>query len=125
MPNHIHLIWEMLKPNGKENPAASFKKFTSHAFEKQLKLANTNELDEYKANSIDRKYNFWQSNPDFFLLNNEKTIQQKLQYMHENPMQPHWQLSADTDSYKYSSACFYETGKKNFPFLTDYRDWKG
>jgi REP element-mobilizing transposase RayT len=23
MPNHFHLIWELLKPNGKESPVAS------------------------------------------------------------------------------------------------------
>ena len=27
MPNHIHLIWDMLELNGKESPAGSFTKF--------------------------------------------------------------------------------------------------
>ena len=30
MPNHIHLIWELLTMNGKEMPHASFMKYTSH-----------------------------------------------------------------------------------------------
>ncbi|RYF69483.1 MAG: hypothetical protein EOO39_17460, partial [Cytophagaceae bacterium] len=30
MPNHVHVIWEMLAPNGKEMPHASFNKFMSH-----------------------------------------------------------------------------------------------
>jgi REP element-mobilizing transposase RayT len=29
MPNHLHVVWEMREPNGKEMPHASFNKFTS------------------------------------------------------------------------------------------------
>ena len=29
MPNHIHLMWEQLKMNGKEFPKNSFEKFTA------------------------------------------------------------------------------------------------
>jgi len=36
MPNHIHLIWEMLDKNGQELPYASFMKFTAHQFRKDL-----------------------------------------------------------------------------------------
>ena len=32
MPNHLHVIWEMVRMNGKEMPHASFNKFTSHQF---------------------------------------------------------------------------------------------
>ena len=37
MPNHIHLVWEMLQLNGKEMPNASFNKSTSHEILKDLK----------------------------------------------------------------------------------------
>lgn len=30
MPNHIHVIWEMVEMNGKESPHAIFLKFTGH-----------------------------------------------------------------------------------------------
>ncbi|MFC4263904.1 hypothetical protein ACFOWM_13505 [Ferruginibacter yonginensis] len=30
IPNHIHLLWQMLALNGKESPAGSFAKFTAH-----------------------------------------------------------------------------------------------
>ena len=32
MPNHLHIIWEMLALNGKEMPNASLMKFTGHKF---------------------------------------------------------------------------------------------
>ena len=35
---------------------------------------------------------------------------QKLKYIHNNPMQPHWQLAATPAAYPWSSAAFYEDG---------------
>ena len=33
MPNHLHVLWEQLKMNGKETPKASFEKYTRpHVF---------------------------------------------------------------------------------------------
>jgi REP-associated tyrosine transposase len=37
MPNHMHLILEQLKLNGKEKPIASLMKYTAHCFEKFFK----------------------------------------------------------------------------------------
>src|ERR1035437_8749486 len=40
MPNHLHVIWEMLAMNGKELPHASFNKITAHNILSDLKLNN-------------------------------------------------------------------------------------
>ena len=42
MPNHIHVLWEQLKMNGKETPKESFEKFTGHMFLKRLRTNNEN-----------------------------------------------------------------------------------
>jgi putative transposase len=60
MPNHIHLIWEMIKYNGKEMPDTSFIKFTAHQIKKELDKSNPKMLDEYKTDKNDREYQFWQ-----------------------------------------------------------------
>ena len=125
MPNHIHLIWQLLKQNGKESPAASFMKFTAHQFEKYLQEKDPALLKEYAVEWNSRQYNFWLPDPDWFLLNNEVTVLQKLNYMHSNPMLKHWNLVDDPIKYKYSSAKFYETGINDFEFLTDFRDYSG
>ena len=39
-----------------------------------------------------------------------------------NPCQPHWHLVDVPENYKYSSARFYETGVKDFAFLTHFND---
>lgn len=125
MPNHFHLIWELLKPNGKESPVASLMKFTAHQFEKYLQQKDPAALKEYVVEWHSRQFNFWQPNADWFLLNNESTILQKLNYMHTNPMQKHWNIIDDPIKYPFSSAKFYETRVNDFDFLFDYRDYTG
>lgn len=123
MPNHIHLIWQLLKPNGKESPVASFMKFTGHSFQKHLIQKNQKDLLNYKVDSVTRKHNFWQLEPDWFLLTKEKTTIQKLDYIHTNPLQAKWRLAKHPEDYLYSSSKFYETGIKKFDFLYHYFDF--
>ena len=47
---------------------------------------------------------------------------EKLNYMHYNPLQSHWQLCHDPVRYRFSSASFYETGEDEFKILTHYMD---
>jgi REP element-mobilizing transposase RayT len=124
MPNHMHMILEQLSRNGKESPVASFKKYTSHEFEKYLKKNDSEKLKSFTVDWKSRKVNFWQPHPDEFELYYEKTILQKLEYIHNNPLQKHWNLAKRPIDYEYSSARFYETGEKNFAFLYDYKDWR-
>jgi putative transposase len=37
MPNHLHILWEMLERNGMEMPHASFNKWTSSNFLKKIR----------------------------------------------------------------------------------------
>jgi putative transposase len=123
MPNHIHLIWEILQYNGKESPVASLMKHTSHEFQSQLRQRHPEALNDYIVDWTSRQYNFWQPKPDWFLLYKEETIRQKLDYVHFNPMRGKWSLVGDPSDYLYSSARFYEKGVRDFSFLYDYRDW--
>ena len=62
MPNHIHVLWEQLKMNGKETPKRSFEKFKGHMFLKHLK-SNGENLNQYATRQKDRNYLFWQRAP--------------------------------------------------------------
>jgi putative transposase len=48
MPNHLHILWEMMNINGKEMPYASFNKFTSHQFLDTLRKKSPEEIVSYK-----------------------------------------------------------------------------
>jgi len=122
MPNHIHLIWDMLELNGKESPAGSFTKFTAHRFKKYLQLSDASLLEQFKSSKSDRQYQFWKRDPLAIALTSEESFIQKLDYIHLNPIQHKWQLADVPENYKWSSARFYEFGNDEFGFLTDYRD---
>jgi putative transposase len=59
MPNHIHLIWRIIEPNGKESPHASFLKYTAHAFKYKLRSMDVNLLKPYAVIAPNKKYEFW------------------------------------------------------------------
>ena len=115
MPNHIHLIWQLNKDNGKESAKGSFLKFTAHEFKKKLKI--TGGLEKYKVLAANKAYEFWQRDSLGIEIWSRKVAVQKLDYIHANPVSGKWQLSKDDVSYYYSSARFYEYGMDEFGFL--------
>jgi putative transposase len=60
-------------------------------FVKKLK-PDIKKLEEYATEQKDRNYLFWQRNPLAILITDKKMAGEKLDYMHHNPLQPHWQL---------------------------------
>ncbi len=121
MANHIHLIWRNLEMNGKEHPDESFLKFTAHQFKKHLKKSGA-PLDQYHVDKTDRTYQFWQRSPLAVEITSKQMLEQKLNYVHLNPLQDHWNLVVDPNDYFYSSCSFYERNKSIFEWLTDYRE---
>ena len=122
MPNHIHLVWEMLEKNGREMPNASFSKYTGHEFLRDLTKNYPKALPYFQSEEKNRKYHFWQRNSLPVLLYNREITEQKVNYIHKNPLQEHWKLAKKSEDYFYSSANFYKTGIDEFGFLHDYKD---
>lgn len=122
MPNHVHLIWEMLKENGKEMPYASFQKFTSRSIQKDLAIHHPQALELFYLGKRSRNYRFWQRDALAIKMESKGMLEQKLEYIHLNPLQSHWNLASRPELYPYSSAGFYDKGDAAFPFLTDYRE---
>lgn len=122
MPNHLHLIWEMLQMNGKEMPYASLNKWTSSSFLRDLRQHHPLALSSFVEDTKERKHRFWQRDPLAVLLPSKQLVEQKLEYVHLNPLQEHWQLALRPEDYLWSSANFYATGKDSFSILTHYQD---
>jgi putative transposase len=123
MPNHLHVIWEMAEMNGKEMSHASFNKFTSHQFLKNIRTNSPSMLAEYREeNDPERKHQFWQRDPLAVKMYSRKVVEQKLEYIHLNPLQENWNLATRPESYRWSSSKFYETGEDEFKIITHYMD---
>jgi putative transposase len=107
MPNHIHLMREQLKMNGKEFPKNNFKKFTAKTLVNSMKATNDAALKNYAVTIINRQYNIWLRYPLAIRIINTAMGVQKLDYTHLNTMQPHWLLCNNPADYRLSSARFY------------------
>ncbi|GGI22987.1 transposase [Pedobacter mendelii] len=122
MPNHLHIVWKMVQMNGKEMPYASFNKFTSHKIFEDMKSKSMSKLMSFKVDDQERKFRLWQRDPLAVLMDSKVKVEQKIDYIHRNPLQEKWSLCESPENYPYSSANFYMTGFDNFGFLTDYRN---
>jgi putative transposase len=122
MPNHIHLIWRINQLNGKETPQGSLLKFTAHTFKKMLQANAPVELAKYAVMANNKRYEFWQRDSLAIHLYTRAVAMQKLRYLHNNPIAPHWQLSTTPADYAYSSAHYYDGHEKQYDFLKDLRE---
>ena len=119
MPNHIHLIWEICEGNRLQDVQRDFLKFTSQHFLYDLRK-NSALLDNYISTTKDRKHQIWERRGLSVLIYNQKVLEQKLKYIHNNPLQNKWKLARNANDYHYSSANFYFTGNDNWGFLKHY-----
>ena len=122
MPNHIHLLWSIIEMNGKESPSGSFSKFTAHQFKKYLTQTNLELLSSFSSDKSDRKYQFWKRDPLSIPMSTEAIFEQRLEYIHNNPIKEKWRLCQKPEEYRWSSARFYLTGEDEFGILKHYRD---
>ena len=120
MPNHIHVLWKMREGNLLGNVQRDFLKFTSQQIKFDLLDTNPLILNQFKKNGSDRQYQFWQRGSLNKKMYNRKVFEQKLDYIHLNPLQEKWQLVEQPEDYKYSSAKYYLLNIDDWGFLTHY-----
>ncbi len=120
MPNHIHLIWQIQDGYKQDKVQMRFLKFTAQKMKFKLIDTNDKRLDQFVVNAKDRQYQFWERNSLSIDLWSENVFMQKLDYIHNNPLQDKWQLAEFPEDYKYSSAKFYESECDEFGLVTHY-----
>ena len=76
----------------------------------------------HKSVTAGRSYRIWQRDPLAVLMDSISKIEQKIIYIHNNPLHQKWNLALRNEEYKWSSASFYENGSNDFGFLTRYEE---
>lgn len=122
MPNHLHLLWKMEEPHIRANVQRDFLKYTSQHIRYDLAKNHPAVLEKFRVNAKDRQYQLWERNPLSVYLYSVAVTEQKLQYIHNNPLQEKWQLTDLPEKYSFSSASFYHQNQDTFGFLTHYLD---
>ena len=116
MSNHIHLIWQPLPGQTLQTIQHSLLKHTAQEFKIDLQKNNIALLEQFKVTAKDRTYQFWERNSLSVELRSSKVFNQKLEYIHYNPVKAG--LCILPEEYYHSSAKFYATGVDNFGMLT-------
>ncbi len=115
MSNHFHLIWQMIGDHKREEVQRDFLKYTGQQILKHLRNENSELQKELLVQAKDRKYQVWQRNSLGVPLWSPGVFNQKLEYIHYNPVKAG--LCKHPEDYRYSSACFYEKNEKDWDFL--------
>lgn len=122
MPNHIHLVLRVNENENKESIQRNFLKFTAQFIIKYLIHFNyQEELDKYRTSQKDRIYNIWKRRPKWVFIENTLILDQKIDYVHFNPLQDKWKLVSTPELYEWSSASYYMNEDRKFDFITDHR----
>ncbi len=124
MPSHLHAI---IKPEKDTigQMLQQFGSFTAHEILKRLRAENRKDwLEIFNQHKRDpsHEHSIWQDiqakniySMDF--------LWQKMEYIHQNPIAKDWKLAADRADYIYSSACYYDYGRKPIIEITDVNEW--
>ena len=124
MPSHLHAI---IKPQGRpiDSIIQDFGSFTAHELLKQLRSdGRDNLLHLFHAERRDSRHqhSIWQDiqaknvySVDF--------LREKLEYIHNNPIDKQWRLASSRAEYPYSSACFYDRDQMPVIPVDDVRPW--
>ncbi len=118
MDSHLHLIWQMRSGHLLPDIQRDFLKYTAQKIRYDLIESHPELLKEFEVNLKDRKYQIWQRNPLSVSVYSKGVIEQKLDYIHYNPVKAG--LCGVPEDYTYSSARFYTFGERDFDFLVHY-----
>ncbi|MAY22035.1 MAG: transposase [Flavobacteriaceae bacterium] len=118
MSNHMHLVFRSVRGEHPAQLLGDFKRFTSKSVVKAIQenpresrkaiLLNSFRVEAAKSHNVSR-YQFWRHDNRPIELWSNSVIQQKITYIHENPVSAG--LVAKPENYLYSSAADYAGGK--------------
>ena len=120
MPNHIHLLLNMIEEQIFSDFKRDFGKYTANQLKYDLELNDIDYLKNFVSTQKDRKYQIWERRPLAIPVYNEKTFVQKLNYTHNNPCKSPWNLAKMPEDYFYSSTKFYLNGIDEWGMITNF-----
>lgn len=119
MPNHLHLVLTI-----NENKEIFQRDFLKHTAQKLISTMrnekNKEELLQYLSSQNDRYLQIWERRPKWIKIDNTIILEQKIEYVHNNPLQQKWKLSDVAENYQWSSASYYTKEDPKYSFITHY-----
>jgi len=125
MPNHIHFIAQYNEAYRLSDMMRDLKRHTARQIIRQLQAQRSSKiLDSLtKANTDKRQlFKIWEDEYDARNIFSTEFLEQKMDYIHNNPCQPQWKLVELPEDYPWSSARFYLTDQQAVIPIDDVRD---
>jgi REP element-mobilizing transposase RayT len=124
MPTHAHLL---IKPQNQTigETVQQFGSFTAHEILKKVREdGKTDWLKTFEQEKRDprHKHSIWQDIQAKNIFSME-VLEQKVEYIHQNPIRKDWKLATDRADYIYSSAGYYDYGRKPIIEIADINEW--
>ncbi len=126
MPNHLHCILQPLNDISPTDIVRDYKKATSNLILRQFEAEGNSQALERCAAAVKRpakqQHAVWEDEYEAQNVFTPEFLMQKLTYIHNNPLQPKWQLADSADTYPWSSAGFYLAERRAMIPLDDVRE---
>lgn len=124
MPTHAHFL---IKPENRAigETVQQFGSFTAHEILKKVREDNKTEwLNTFEQEKRDsrHKHSIWQDIQAKNIFSME-VLEQKIEYIHQNPIAKDWKLASDRADYVYSSAGYYDYGRKPIIEINNINEW--
>jgi putative transposase len=114
MPNHIHALLQCNSQNPPGDWVRILKTVSARLIIRLYRVEKNYAALEWLTSQVKRSdrqsHKVWEDNYLAKAVVTESFMLQKLKYIHNNPMQSHWTLSATPIAYPWSSAAYYEGG---------------
>jgi hypothetical protein len=130
MPNHFHvLLFPTHSGTSLNLLVGECKRFMAYDIVNGLKKQGKQDLLKILHEGVEQKeklrgklHEVFHPSFDARMCHSEWMVEQKLDYVHHNPVKGKWSLTDDFTKYPYSSAAFYELGIKGVVDLTHYKE---
>ncbi len=131
MPNHLHALIGYTQTDKSINTiVGNGKRFIAYDVVARLARVGRKDILKILSDGVsdgERKkgklHEVFQPTFDCKHCYSYKFVNQKLDYIHSNPVSKKWSLTKDPADYKHSSAQYYMTGKKGVYGVTHANDW--
>jgi len=126
MPNHVHFIVSCQKDYDPASVVREFKKASANLILRQYEAEENRHVLDFFADAVKpgqgTQSAVWEADYQAKNVFSPAFLLQKLEYLHWNPLQPHWQLAEAPERYPWSSARFYLAGGRALIPLSDARE---
>lgn len=126
MPNHVHFIAQFNDINTLSSVMRDFKKFTARQIHRQFSVEENHKvlgILKTEGQRVKQEYKVWDDDYDARDVFSVKFLQQKMDYIHNNPCQQQWKLVEAPEEYLWSTARFYVAGTPCVIPIDDVREF--